>query len=51
MTWDGVNNRYLVVWEDSRDEAGRGLDVYGARVNGKATAVGIRAPLQRLGCR
>ncbi|MCU0280461.1 MAG: hypothetical protein MUE66_01220 [Acidimicrobiia bacterium] len=41
LAWDGVNNRYLVVWEDSRDEAGRGLDVYGARANGKATAVGI----------
>jgi len=40
VAWDPNANRYLVVWEDGRQQVGRGLDVYGARVNAKATKAG-----------
>jgi hypothetical protein len=37
VTWNAAASRYLVVWEDGRNQAARGFDVYGRviRPNGK----------------
>jgi len=34
VTWNQTANQYFVVWEDDRNEADRGLDIYGRRVSG-----------------
>jgi hypothetical protein len=34
VAWDDTANRYLVVWEDGRNEPTRGTDIYGQRVGG-----------------
>ena len=37
VTWNAAASRYLVVWEDGRNESARGFDIYGrvVRPNGK----------------
>jgi len=44
VAWNQTNNQYLVVWQDERDFATRGRDIYGRRVraNGKPSGGDFR---------
>jgi hypothetical protein len=37
--YDGINDKYLVVWEDYRDKNGKGADIYGVLVNATTNSV------------
>jgi hypothetical protein len=40
VAWNATNNQYLVVWQDARDAATRGDDIYGQRLSGTGAALG-----------
>lgn len=40
VAWNATTHQFLVVWEDSRAIATRGLDVYGRRVNTRGALMG-----------
>jgi hypothetical protein len=40
VAWNGTTRQYLVVWEDPRNEAARGVDIYGQRVSATGSRVG-----------
>jgi len=40
VAWNAVDNEYLVVWEDGRNEAARGTDIYGRRVSADGRPIG-----------
>jgi len=40
VAWNGDATEYLVVWEDERDEATRGSDIYGRRVDADGSHLG-----------
>jgi hypothetical protein len=40
VAWGGTNNQFLVVWQDDRNYAARGADVYGARVTAAGAPTG-----------
>ena len=40
VAWNSRANRYLVVWDDDRDMATRGWDVYGRRMSAAGVAAG-----------
>ncbi len=39
ISWDPVENQYVIVWEDSRNQASNGIDLYAARVSPTGTLV------------
>jgi hypothetical protein len=40
VVWNGTAQEYLVVWQDARNEATRGTDIYGQRVSATGSLLG-----------
>jgi hypothetical protein len=49
VVWNGTANEYLVVWQDGRNSATRGWDIYGQRVSAAGISVGANFRISSLG--
>ncbi|HYP41732.1 MAG TPA: S-layer homology domain-containing protein [Chloroflexia bacterium] len=45
VTYDSTTNAFLVVWQDARNSAATGLDIYGQRVLGSGALAGSEIPI------
>jgi hypothetical protein len=49
VVWNGSANEYLVVWQDARNSATRGWDIYGQRVSASGASLGGNFRISALG--
>jgi hypothetical protein len=47
VAWNEAADQYLVVWQDDRNEATRGRDIYGQHLDGKGVPVGSNIRISR----